>query len=306
MIQLQVVEYAKSQLKLGVSRQAVKDVLLGAGWAETDVEDSLRNIVAEVITPAQPAGSKPQDKNAIDISSIFGPKPEPKKEVGAGPRVVSDLSIGKNPEEIKPNGREESADKNKKVAPEGKKSAGLEVVFGSPGPKMGKSAGSRKFLITIIALGVVCLGAIAGAVWLYMENSGLRTEVEVLEAAGMGLGVEVSGLNSRITSLESETQFLRREKEALEMEFSILAAPPGAVPVEFSGLRGTLGGGGAKPYSILIRRGAEVLIKNSKEKAAADALKPLIGTETELSGTYIPGSKEVTVSVVNGLPIVSP
>ena len=43
MVQDQLVEYVSSQIKLGISRDAIKSALVGVGWAPLDVEDTLQN-----------------------------------------------------------------------------------------------------------------------------------------------------------------------------------------------------------------------------------------------------------------------
>ena len=44
MIQEQLVDYISSQIKLGVSQDAIKATLTGAGWAIADVEDTFKKI----------------------------------------------------------------------------------------------------------------------------------------------------------------------------------------------------------------------------------------------------------------------
>ena len=54
MVQDQLVEYVSSQLKLGISRDAVKAALTGVGWAPLDVEDTLKKVEGAAVASAQP------------------------------------------------------------------------------------------------------------------------------------------------------------------------------------------------------------------------------------------------------------
>ena len=51
MVQDQLVEYISTQLKLGVSRDAIKSALTGVGWVSLDVEDTLKKVEGAT-TPA--------------------------------------------------------------------------------------------------------------------------------------------------------------------------------------------------------------------------------------------------------------
>ena len=51
MIQDQLVEYISSQMKLGVSRDAIKSALAGVGWQVADIEDSLKKVEGAAVQP---------------------------------------------------------------------------------------------------------------------------------------------------------------------------------------------------------------------------------------------------------------
>jgi uncharacterized protein Smg (DUF494 family) len=44
MVQDSLVEYISSQMKAGISRDAIKASLVGAGWQAADVEDTLKKV----------------------------------------------------------------------------------------------------------------------------------------------------------------------------------------------------------------------------------------------------------------------
>ena len=53
MVQEQIVDYINAQIKAGVSRDAIKTTLTGAGWVAADVEDTMKKLEsAKVAAPA--------------------------------------------------------------------------------------------------------------------------------------------------------------------------------------------------------------------------------------------------------------
>ena len=71
MVQDQLVEYVSSQLKLGISRDAVKTALVGVGWAPLDVEDTLKKVEGTTTAaPAQPAAPQKTPDVSMGASSI--------------------------------------------------------------------------------------------------------------------------------------------------------------------------------------------------------------------------------------------
>lgn len=236
MIQPQIVEYAKSQLKLGVSREAIKSALLEAGWPEADTEDSLRSVAGETFAPAQSSISRVGAKDSIDIGAVFGPKPEIGKVADTKPVIVSDLSSERKTGKMEGGKGVSPGKAEKEVSQTKTASAQANPVFLVP--KEGLK--HKNFSVLTAILVVVAAGAIGGAGWLYFENYNLKTEVIALTDERGG---EVSGLNAKVALLEIEIQTLRAEKESLEKEFSFLAAPTGTEPREFAGLRGALRGG---------------------------------------------------------------
>ena len=50
MIQLQIVEYAKAQLSLGISEEVIKSALIDVGWVQADVDDSIRSVTLKKVS----------------------------------------------------------------------------------------------------------------------------------------------------------------------------------------------------------------------------------------------------------------
>ena len=78
MVQDHLVEYVSTQIKLGISRDAIKTALTGVGWSAPDVEDTLKKVEGgSAPTAVQPAAAQ----KAVEPSS-----PAP---AAASPKFVS-------------------------------------------------------------------------------------------------------------------------------------------------------------------------------------------------------------------------
>lgn len=287
MLQQQIVDYAKSQLKLGVGREAIKNALLAAGWTSGDVDDSL--VAAEASgnqsSPAVTAPAGP--KIAFEPSKEFVKIPAQEKTTTV---VVSDLI---------PKSAEKPIEAKQKKEERPVKLGEISVV---------KKTSFGKTLVANIALGVIATLAVAAAAFFYLGKTSATQELLAAKSENNSFTQKVADLNSQITSLTSnvtglgtELDNLKKENQAVALELSFFAAPTGATQTNFSNLKGTLGG--KNIYTIKTARGSVLTIKNSKDAAVINALKPLLGQEATLSGSYIPGSRELTVSNVNGTDI---
>ena len=81
----QITQYVKEQLKSGVPKDEVKKILLGAGWAEADVVDALKEAgdVAPVASPASPAVSPMDVLSKSSVGDVFKPGAEPAASAAA-------------------------------------------------------------------------------------------------------------------------------------------------------------------------------------------------------------------------------
>jgi len=274
MVQRQLVDYIKAQIKAGVSKDELRRALLGAGWSETDVDDSI-NGAAE----AAPAVSAP--------SVSGGPV------LAGSPIIVSDLIPNVSKMEViaaKP-------EQTKNAASEPK--ARLSVKLPKP---------DRKTII-IIVVAVVALGLAGASVYFYMQLKSVEDKLTALSVAGGASDSKIVTLNSQIADLTktnddlaSQASSLTNANKEFTDELSFFAVPEGSsasssVSVDFSGV---LEGGGKNEYSIAATSGIKVFVGNSKEAAVDAVLKPLLGQTVRISGTHTLSSREVTVTSVNG------
>jgi len=303
MVQQQLVDYIKSQIKLGLDRDSIKNALVSAGWPAEDVEDSMKGLAP--VSGGATSGSANLPQSAVSpIGSVGGGVGKGNTQA-TGPIVISDLfnnsKLGTMP----------AASGDKKIDAAKLKSASIsaETVKGGDKPKFGKQ------LIIIIALAVIAVGLGVGMVMLYFQNSSAQSQLS-------GLQTQVSAANSKITALTSEVADLTTQRDNIKSsadlltaknlelltELSFIFAPAGATSTENSQftIKGVLTGGGKAQYSLLTAEGMKVMVKNYKDAGVDAALAPLVGQMVEISGTHTLGSANVSVTAVNGSAITAP
>lgn len=322
MVQDQLVGYIKDQLKLGVSRDAVKTALTGAGWAVGDVEDTFKKIDAGA-TPAFgtmiQSGGGPE---RVFPTTVGGAKDAAAKGAGmkgdgvksAEPRSirVSDLiSAGDSPA---PASAPIKVDEKKIARASGPTRAnGAASMAGAP------SRGSHGGRNILVITGIAVLLALAG--YLYFQNTGLASKVASLSTESAGVTAQIDTLNGNITALDASNTALAAQVGSLTAEnadllanLSFVAVPPASsaetatgTPAEESA---TMSGMLTKPkttYVLTTQYGVMVYVKNSADAAVAAALKPLAGSTSTvtLAGTHVSGSAYLTVTSVNGSAVQS-
>lgn len=283
MVQQQIVDYAKSQLKLGVGKDIIKSALIGAGWPEIDVADSLKSLEA-----AAGASSGP---------SVAG---------ATSPIFVSDLVSSSKLEALP-------------LASAGDAGGAARGVSAGKGASDSFPGGALKFsksTIVIIALGVLSLILAVGVIFLYLQNGGLRDKVTVsLNESSAAkskisfLNQQVSGLTKERDDLNSKLSALTGDNQGLKTELSFLIAPPElasstSTPSSVSAtVKGMLSGGSKSQYLLTTANGVKVYIKNYKDAKVDAALKSLVGKTVEVFGTHLPGSRDLTITSVNGTSV---
>ena len=276
MVQPQIVEYAASQTKLGLSKDLIKSALTGAGWSASDVDDSLKSLGA---SPA----AKPEEKKpggiSIKLADLVGNsklEPLPAK-VGS--------SVAKKPDAS------------------AQQSASEGVT-----PKKGKAR------IVAVALAAVAFAGASGAVYFYLQTNDLQTsaaslraERDTAKAGTAALTAQVDTLTKDKNDLTTKAGSLAGENELLSAKLSFFIVPPNVASSANMAfvIQGTIAGSASTLYTVTADDGIKVSIKNSKDVNVNAALKDLIGTKVGVSGTHAPGSKEVIVNAVNGASVVA-
>jgi cell division protein FtsB len=328
MVQDQLVEYISSQIKLGISRDAIKSALAGVGWAPLDVEDTLKKaeggtapaplqpvVSQKTVEPAAGTAASPkfvsfstpgtaasQAKNpepqTIRVSDLVSSvAPASSMFAQAAPKVISSVGVvgtGKATPVAK--------DQASKGPPTGSFTASI-APMGQKERKIG--------LLGIVAIVlIVLLGAFAG--YLFFKNGSLDNQLQALSGQNQGVVqgslAQIQALNASNTALAAQIASLTSANQDLAKNLSFFVAPAGSAatssPILVSGILSA--GLGKNTYIVTTVYGAKTYVKNSSDTAVAATLQSLLGATVQLSGTYVPGTSNITVISVNGSPISLP
>jgi hypothetical protein len=295
MIQDQLVDYISSQLKLGVSRDAIKTALISAGWVAADVDDTLKKVGGGAVAGIQPV--KPGEPMIVSMGKPASKGPEPQVI------RVSDLVSTSTPSTISPASTKSFSKVD--MMPLGGKISGN--TFQATSIKGDSKGGSKTALVGGI-VAVVLILALGGLAWyFYSANAGLASQVATLTGSSATVAAQLEALKSQVdassTGLGTQIASLTAANADLALDLSFYvalagsstSAPGAASPIVVSGL---LSGGGKAPYALTTQYGAKIFVGNSTDAKIAPQLKTVVGSNVQLTGTYIPGSGQMTVSSV--------
>ncbi|MBU6500315.1 MAG: hypothetical protein KGJ89_00595 [Patescibacteria group bacterium] len=300
MVQQQLVDYIKEQLKLGVDASATKAALVDAGWPSADVEDSLGEISGggkqAAVSDGQAATSKDMAaKSNAPIVANFG-LPSSQQ----APIIVSDL-LGSTQLNM---AAKATADKNNN-----KPETANKILLTKKMPGMSRFTAPT---IIMIVLGVVAVALAAGDVYLYLQDKSFQQKITAFSSSGDAVVSNITALNSQIADLKSkngdlasQVSSLQKDNQGLIDEISFVGVPSGSTSTEdlaFS-VSGVLAGGGQVQYNLTTKNGIKIYVKNYKDAKVDAALKPFVNQTVSLSGTHAPGSRDATITAVNGSDI---
>ncbi len=310
MVQPQLVDYIASQVKLGVSRDAIKSALVGAGWMEIDIEDTLKKIEGGAAAPAS-ASAKPASLSASAATTSSGASPK-----GAEPQSVrvSDLIAASGSATSFLSKGQASSGKNKfdvaaKPTEPQKLSMKNDIAAAADPP-------SKKGLIVKIVGAVLIAGFAGAAGYFYYQNTGLSAEIAKLSGESNNVNAQLSSLMNQVqamsasnTALTGQISSLMEENQTLLGNLSFAAVPPlssGNAATETVSIAGALRNVKSS-YELTTPYGVLVVVQNSKDPGVDAALKPLLGTATSvaLTGTHIPGSQYLVVTAINGASLAA-
>jgi hypothetical protein len=333
MVQNQLVDYIGTQMKAGISREAIKSALVGVGWQAADVEDSLKKVendakpagswpvaavspavtVNPATTPAQvrfpqngPVATNPASRTSfspMDLVNSGAAKPAATapstqaKTPATQPIKMSDFMGGTTPV------ASTMAGKFEKIA---------SVAPGNVAAKPVTHKGER---ISMAAEGIGLIALAALTIYLYSQNSILSSKVGAVNTASTGVSAQLSTLQGQVQTLtgnngtlQSQATDLTAQVSDLTTQLSFFAALTGAPTTTPATLAGTVttSVNTKGVYAIKTQYGAVIFVKNSSDPKVAAILKPLVGTSATLAGSYLPGSDALTVATVNGNPVNPP
>jgi len=334
MIQDQLVDYISSQKSLGVSRDAIRAALVGAGWVPADVEDTFKKVegTASLVSPAVQAAKPAMAASSFPASSSPSP-------IGNSPLVsggitksavkisepqmirVSDLvSASVSPSAVSPAmgamgvGKTSPVKTNPIMA--GAKPAVSPVSVTKSMAGAGQKGGKGILMGTVAIVLIVLLAALS--IYLFLQNQALGKSVGGVSTQSADVTSEIASLQSQVqvltasgTALTAQVASLTAANQDLAMNLSFFVVPPAnggapvaAVPITVSG---TVSGG--KPiFTLTTSDGVKTYVKNSSDAGVKAALQPLVGgsAAVQISGTYMSGSPNITVTAVNGVPTTAP
>ncbi len=341
MINSQIVEYVKNQLARGVAPEVVKTSLLGVGWPAADIDDSMKKAAEGPgqVVPQKPAVEKPlaaaQTSKPTGSPSVTSPvspsSTSPFSSVSpAGTPASRPVSSPSSVPKSAPSGGSAVNVRdffgNSGAAGAGRASpaaapasspkinaAPVSTPSSSAGQilKESKSGGSKALVIGLACVTILSLGA---AIFFFINSRGAQGMAGTSSA-------KLTELTGKVSSLTAEVDELQKSKQEADdrLASATLAAndlvgevsffiPPtvgtGTVAAQQAAfaIKGKLTFDGTK-YTLTTPHGIAATVKNSKDEKVSLALRPLVDTAVELAGTHAAGSREVTVTAVNGVSV---
>ena len=276
MIEEKIIDYIKAQVAAGASKEAIKDALVKADWPETDVDDSIKGVLA----PSD------QKTKTILISDLLAASDLP----------VMSMAPGVEAKEGGEGGAEKLAGLTKK-----------SVMRTFQKILNGKAGAFNVIILTALLM----VSAIAAA-FFYFQYQNAKKEIAAMQGVSDAASSKISELNSQIgvlggqiNSLGAKVTTLTAENEKLSGELYFFLTPLGlnATTELTVTLQGVVGGGGRALYAFTTDKGIKVFVKNSKNSKVDALLKVLLGKTAEISGTHLSGSREMTVTAINGASV---
>jgi hypothetical protein len=316
MIQDQLVDYISSQMKLGVSRDAIKAALVSAGWVAGDIEDTLKKVDGSASTSS---AVKPTSSPASSLSSFSATVNPAATNKGSSPQVirVSDLVSSSPSSMSSPSTSTASLTSAMSGKPAKSMSFGGGKINGNTfeaSPANGAMAGAVKggsskmtMMIGWVVAAVLVLGC-AGLAWhFYSANAALSQQVASLTSQSATVNSQLDSLKSEVdastSALTAQVASLMTANADLALNLSFYAVSTGGsasgtvavLPVNISGWLTT----STRGYIITTARGAKILVANATDLKIAPSLKASAGAMVYAQGTYLPGSDQITVASIS-------
>lgn len=281
MVEQGLIDFIKSQSALGTKKEEIKKALIGAGWAATDIENAFGSI-------AEPSAT------AVTEQKTIPPGSDSSNNILLKFGVIS--TAIENPQGSLAVASAEQKKADTIIDAETAKKAGFNF---------------RKFVTPTIVLSILLVLSLAANIYLYIQNSSSQknlgapavSSVAPTSSPDPNLAAITKERDSLILQLADAGAKAKAQIESLSGDISFFAIASGTnptTPINFTA-RGMLSGGGKTPYVIMLENGIKLIVVNSK--AADPLLKPLLNSVVEVAGTHLPGSNNVTLTIVSGIPV---
>mgnify|MGYP000728263405 CR=1 FL=1 len=288
----QLIAYVKAQLEKGVAHDAIKQALIGAGWAPNEVEAATTEVFGQTaaapvdavqatsVQPAvttQPAAAQVQPAATAQVTA--NPIAEPVGETSSP--VVGSAAAAINTTSAQPAAQVTPASFFSTTGAGG----GTEASVGSEVSVEKKSHG---WLIGLL-VGIVALAAIGAAAYFFIFSGAGSTqpadngELQALQQQKTELEGQITTLNDDVNDLQAHLAIFQdsdAETASLTMTGTLRERPEGG-------------------FTLTTKRAITLLLLGTTTADASAALRPFIGAEVKIGGTHTPGSTSVTVTNIN-------
>lgn len=339
----QLLDYIKQQLDAGSSKESVKSILLQTGWPAADVEAALAHVggapaVAEVRpTVAAVPASMPSTRAADPIrdmqlssasqrvDTMVSPMARPAASGAMAPmNGIARPAMPSVAEVSRPANSPTAASSGpiRPITPSGnmatmnqpsvmpRVSAQNTVTLNQPAPASAPAAaprsGAGRILKVIFAgIGVVLfLGALALAGLLYKDKTDIGKKLESVERDRDSYAQLFGNEQKASNDANARAATLKAENDSLLSELAFFVPPrDGVVTTRTITVRGTLQAVVKGGFILLTSHDVPVAVKNGADAKVKAVLDPLVGSAIEIAGTHEIGSRDLTVTTVNGQPI---
>ena len=317
MVQEQLSEYVSSQLKLGVSRDAIKAALIGAGWMAVDVEDTLKKIEgagkpASVTSATSPVIISQKPSSSMSGSSSVS-KPNELQSIRMSDLVSASQTASPSPAAAAASTNQKSQGTAGPVGMSSLQNKPLDL--GKPktmAASMETAPAQKRKLPLMMIVGIVLLLGFAGsAAFFYFENNALAAKVAQLGSASADVTSRMTTLTGQVQTLQTSNTELTAQATALTADNAVLktnlsfaVVPPNSSSTPASetvSISGTLTSGKTS-FTLTTQYGIVVFVKNAQDPKLVAVLVPLVTAKQPvmLTGTHVPGSQFLTVTAVNG------
>lgn len=261
-------------MQLGVAKESIKQTLISSGWPEADIADAYNTIAGPSAAPSQPA-TQPSVSHPV-TSDIFQPKTDP-QPARKDPAIsgVSANSFQTKMDSFSP--------------------AQEKFIAGTEGRSW------KSFILpTILILAVIGLGV---GLWMaYSQNTTLNDDISKKSLSNDDLTRQLAAATQEKSNLNSDVTKLNEDLADANNNLALFVPTASSTPVAVT-LKGELKGDDKTSYTLKTSRDLTVAIKNYKAANVNGLLKPVLGTGVTLTGTTVPGSRELTVTAVNGTTV---
>ncbi|MFH1246155.1 MAG: hypothetical protein V1489_00035 [Candidatus Liptonbacteria bacterium] len=280
MVNQQLQDYVNEQLKVGVSKEAIRGALIEAGWQEKDVNEAMRIVPAvrpmvDAVKPMAPAikVSSPGSVSSLNISAV---------KASASPITVA-----------------------KSVEPMSFGSSSFNAIgFSAP---MAKTPGGGKHRLVDIVMGLLILVLAATATAFFIQNMNLTKQGTIFQTDRDAALSSASDLRQQLEKIRGDMDVLRADNRDLTEQMSIFASTQ-ASGVEQIDVQGMLVGPATASglFTLQTSKGIMLSLKNSRDANVSKLLEPYLNKVLAITGMHAVGSKEITITAINGTEVVAP